>query len=161
MRHKKRCISCGPNMTPRLEVDPPRFRSRTAAKVVCGFFLAAIAALLPYVPSWAAGPPVSLVMVEAPGCHFCMRWHAEIGLGYANTAEGRFAPLKRVGRSDPGLEGLAPVVYTPTFILMRDGRELSRLSGYPGAAYFYPELRPLLSAAGFTSATENERISAP
>ena len=106
-------------------------------------------------------PGVTLMMVEEPGCHFCRKWDAEIGPGYPSTAEGRFAPLKRVRRSAPELQGLAPVIYTPTFIVMREGRELGRLAGYPGADYFYPELTPLLAAAGFAPATKTDRISAP
>lgn len=107
-----------------------------------------VAGALTSLPSRAASP-IRLVMVEEPGCRFCQKWHAEIGRGYRNTDEGRFAPLKRVRRGAPELTGLTPVVYTPTFILMRSGEELGRVTGYPGADYFYEELRPLLSAAGY------------
>ncbi len=92
---------------------------------------------------------VRLIMVEEPGCRFCRQWDMEIGGGYRKTAEGRFAPLKRVRREDPAIKGLAPVVYTPTFVVMRSGEELGRITGYPGADYFYSELRPILAAAGF------------
>jgi hypothetical protein len=115
-----------------------------AALVVGAILIAALSA-----PPASAVSPVRLVMVEEPGCRFCQKWHAEIGRGYRNTSEGRFAPLKRVRRGAPELTGLAPVVYTPTFILMRSGEELGRVTGYPGAEYFYEELRPLLSAAGY------------
>lgn len=92
---------------------------------------------------------VRLIMVEEPGCRFCRQWDQEIGGGYRKTAEGRFAPLKRVRRDDPAIKGLAPVVYTPTFVVMRSGEELGRITGYPGADYFYSELRPILAGAGF------------
>ncbi len=95
----------------------------------------------------AAG--VRLIMVEEPGCRFCRKWDAEIAPGYRKSAEGRFAPLRRVRRGDPELKGLAPIVFTPTFVVIRSGEELGRITGYPGADYFYPELRPILSAAGF------------
>ncbi len=88
-------------------------------------------------------------MVEEPGCRFCRQWDTEIGGAYRKTAEGRFAPLKRVRREDPDVKGLAPIVYTPTFVVMRSGEELGRITGYPGADYFYEELRPILAAAGF------------
>jgi hypothetical protein len=96
-----------------------------------------------------AASAVRLVMVEEQGCRFCRQWDAEIGGGYRKTKEGRFAPLKRVQRSDPAIKGLAPVVYTPTFVVMRSGEELGRITGYPGADYFYSELRPILAGAGF------------
>jgi hypothetical protein len=92
---------------------------------------------------------VRLVMVEEPGCRFCRQWDAEIAPGYRKSDEGRFAPLKRVRRGAPEIKGLAPVVFTPTFLVMRSGEELGRITGYPGAEYFYSELRPILASAGF------------
>ena len=88
-------------------------------------------------------------MVEEPGCRFCRKWSEEIGPGYRKSAEGRFAPLKRVQRGADEIKGLAPVVFTPTFVVMRSGEELGRITGYPGADYFYTELRPILASAGF------------
>lgn len=91
---------------------------------------------------------IRLIMVEEPGCRFCRKWDAEIGPGYRKTTEGRFAPLKRVQRGAAEIKGLAPVVFTPTFVVMRSGEELGRITGYPGADYFYEELRPILATAG-------------
>ncbi len=67
------------------------------------------------------------------------------------AAEGRFAPLKRVRRGAPEIRGFNPVVYTPTFIVVRSGEEIGRITGYPGQDYFWSELTPILSAAGFAS----------
>lgn len=92
---------------------------------------------------------VRLIMVEEPGCRFCRKWNEEIGPGYRKSAEGRFAPLKRVVRGADEIKGLAPIVFTPTFVVMRANEELGRITGYPGADYFYSELRPILAAAGF------------
>lgn len=98
-----------------------------------------------------AAPPVRLIMVDDPNCYYCRKWNAEIGRGYAKTAEGRFAPLRRVRRGAKQLNGLAPVIFTPTFIVVHQGRELGRIAGYPGRDYFYEELRGVLAAAGFRS----------
>ena len=92
---------------------------------------------------------VRLVMVEAAGCRFCAQWHAEIGPTYPNSEEGKFAPLKRVAREAPELTALKPVIYTPTFIVMRGTHEVGRIAGYPGQHYFWDELRPLLELTGF------------
>ena len=154
-------------MPTRPDAVPPPRRVRPSAAAVCAALLLAVFSAFAMMSSAFArtdAPDVTLMMVEEPGCHFCRKWHAEIGPGYPSTAEGRFAPLKRVvGRGAPELKGLAPVIYTPTFIVMREGRELGRLPGYPGAEYFYPELKPLLAAAGFAPATTTttDRISAP
>ena len=140
---------------------PPAF-----ARVLCrlsdrrmllGFAALALAGLLSGLRSEAAPREVPrssynhgirLVMVEEIGCRFCRKWDAEIAPGYRKTAEGRFAPLKRVQRGAAEIAGLAPVVFTPTFVVMRAGEELGRITGYPGADYFYEELRPILATAG-------------
>ncbi|MCC7252014.1 thioredoxin [Hyphomicrobium sp.] len=96
-----------------------------------------------------SGEGVRLIMVEEVACRFCRQWSAEIEPGYGKTAEGRFAPLTRVLRGDPEVRNLAPITYTPTFIVMQGSDELGRITGYPGADYFYVELRVILAAAGF------------
>lgn len=97
----------------------------------------------------AAGSGIRLIMVEEKGCRFCLKWNAEIGPAYSKSAEGRFAPLKRVRRGAPDIRGFNPVVYTPTFIVVRSGEEIGRITGYPGQDYFWSELMPILAAAGF------------
>lgn len=125
-------------------------RGKLAAAVLWALLLFALSSLPgPAFNEVRSASPVRLVMVEEPGCRFCRQWDAEIAPGYRKSAEGRFAPLKRVRRGAPEIKGLAPVVYTPTFLVMRSGEELGRITGYPGAEYFYSELRPILAAAGF------------
>tara|TARA_R110002049_G_scaffold10127_3_gene50336 strand:+ start:39746 stop:40108 length:363 start_codon:yes stop_codon:yes gene_type:complete len=100
--------------------------------------LAALTAL----PAWA----VELVMVEQPGCIYCERWDDEIAPIYPKTAEGKFAPLQRVNirAVDDLLATSRRVVFTPTFIVVDDGRELARLEGYPGRDFFWPLLDQIL-----------------
>lgn len=88
-----------------------------------------------------------LVMVEQPGCAWCARWDAEIAPAYPKTAEGRFAPLRRVQlRALPGdLEIARRVSFTPTFLIVENGREVARLEGYPGEDFFWPVLEKLLA----------------
>jgi len=95
-------------------------------------------------PSGAA----ELVMFEQAGCAWCARWHAEIGPAYPRTAEGRAAPLRRVdlraARPDD-LKAIGGVVHTPTFVLVEDGREVGRILGYPGDAFFWGMLAELVA----------------
>jgi hypothetical protein len=96
----------------------------------------------------AAG--LELVMVEQPGCAYCALWDAEVGPGYAKSSEGRAAPLRRIplhGKPPADLVLAAPPVFTPTFILVRDGREIGRLEGYPGADFFWPMVADLIARA--------------
>lgn len=99
----------------------------------------------------ARAESASLIMVDDPACHYCRKWNKEVGGGYARTAEGRAAPLMRVRRNSKALSNFSPVVYTPTFILVRDGREVGRITGYPGQLYFWEELSALMASAGLAA----------
>ena len=106
-------------------------------------FLSAAAGILVGGSALAA----ELVMFEDPGCPYCRRWHAEVGISYHATEEGRMAPLRRVDikdRSKAGISLESPVTYTPTFVLAENGREVGRIVGYPGADFFYSFLANLL-----------------
>lgn len=88
-----------------------------------------------------------LVMFDDPACVWCRRWLAEVGPGYPKTDEGRRAPLRRVHIKDQARSGLvlrSPVTATPTFVLAEDGREVGRITGYPGSENFYPLLGELI-----------------
>jgi thioredoxin-related protein len=90
-----------------------------------------------------------LVMVEDDGCVYCVRWHNEVGQAYANSAEGRFAPLDRRRIKDPDIAFLRNIRYTPTFVLLRGSEEIGRITGYPGVEFFWPLLAELFAKAGF------------
>lgn len=100
-----------------------------------------------------------LVMVEERGCRYCIKWNQDVGRGYARTPEGSAAPLMRVKRDATVLKGLAPVVYTPTFILLRNGGELGRITGYPGQMYFWEELTVLLQAHGVRTGSGSGQLA--
>lgn len=92
---------------------------------------------------------VRLIMVDDPNCWFCRQWNEKVGRGYAQSPEGKIAPLRRVARGAPELKGLTPVVLTPTFIVMEGSREVGRISGFSGPSYFYEDLRDILTRAGY------------
>jgi hypothetical protein len=109
-----------------------------------GVFLALLIGL-----SGGAGA-AELLMFEQAGCPFCLKFDREIAPGYADSLYGRAAPLRRVDihvDRRGGLAGVAPAVFTPTFVLVDDdGREVARLEGYPGRKWFYPELDAMMEA---------------
>lgn len=109
--------------------------------------LAAWAALSASRPVHAA----ELVMFERAGCPWCRHWDREIAPVYPKTAEGARAPLRRVSldrplapewRLDP------PVFYSPTFVVMENGREIGRITGYMNAESFWGLLSTLLAKTG-------------
>jgi thioredoxin-related protein len=88
-----------------------------------------------------------LVMVEQAGCEWCARWNHEIAPAYPNSSEGKFAPLRRVDlRAMPDdLVTVRRVTFTPTFLIVQNGKEITRLEGYPGEDFFWPVLNKLLT----------------
>ncbi|WP_332680712.1 thioredoxin family protein [Bosea sp. (in: a-proteobacteria)] len=98
-------------------------------------------------PATAAGS-AELLMFEREGCIWCARWDREVGPAYDRTAEGRAAPLRRIdlgrgGAADPALA--RPVRYTPTFVLVEDGREVGRITGYLSNETFWGLLGRMLA----------------
>ncbi len=88
-----------------------------------------------------------LVMFERAGCPWCQRWEREVAPIYPNTPEGRQAPLRKVDldRGVPAdLTLAAPVRFTPTFVLVENGREIGRVTGYINDASFWGLLEKLL-----------------
>jgi hypothetical protein len=98
--------------------------------------------------AWAE-QSVVLIMIEEPGCPYCARWHREVGPAYPNSPEGRFAPLVRLMRGDSRIAAIRGLNYSPTFLVMRASEEIGRITGYPGADFFWPMLDGLLAKAGF------------
>lgn len=124
--------------------------------------LAAAMALILSVAFIGPAQSAELVMFEEAGCVWCERWNDEIGSAYANTDEGRLAPLRRVDLDAPrptDLVDVSSVAFTPTFVVMDGGKEYGRIVGYPGQDFFWPTLQNILSSlpgAGGTDAVKPE-----
>ncbi len=81
-----------------------------------------------------------LLIVESDDCPYCQRFHAEIGVAYPKTEEGKLAPLRILQLGDPmpdEYRNIKPATVTPTFILVDNNTEVDRLLGYPGDEYFW------------------------
>jgi len=100
--------------------------------------------------AFVAAADTVLVMVEEKGCVWCARWNDEIAHIYPKTTEGKAAPLRRMdihaARPDD-LTFSRSLNFTPTFVLMVDGQEASRIEGYPGEDFFWGLLGQMLSDA--------------
>ena len=116
-------------------------------KRIIALLAVAIALALPETETRAA----ELVMFERPGCVWCARFDAEIAPVYGKTEESQAAPLRRVDLSGPlpaDLAGIDPGAFTPTFVVVKEGREIGRIRGYPGDAFFFGLLDRILSSTG-------------
>jgi thioredoxin-related protein len=88
-----------------------------------------------------------LVMYRSAGCPYCAAWDRAIGPIYDKTDVGRRAPLRHVevgSRNQPAIALKSPVRFTPTFVLVDQGRELGRIEGYPGEDFFWGLLERLM-----------------
>lgn len=106
--------------------------------------LAAAALVLGLSPASRAA---ELLMFEEDWCHWCETWNDEIGVIYSKTTEGQRAPLRRIdihGKFPGDVALVSRPQYTPTFILIENGRELGRIEGYPGEDFFWALLGQLL-----------------
>lgn len=114
-------------------------------------FAALTVALMLWLPS-VASAETYLLMAEEDGCFWCARWNKEISDIYPKTAEGQAAPLRRYNlRNDkPNVKFSNRVLYTPTFILVKDGNEVGRIEGYPGEDFFWGLLAGMLENANIS-----------
>ena len=90
---------------------------------------------------------VELVMYEQQGCPWCEVWNERIAPIYPKTEEGARAPLRRVDIDETIPEDLSAIPvspFTPTFVLVDNGREVGRIIGYPGEDFFWGFLENLM-----------------
>ena len=92
-------------------------------------------------PAKAADSRGQLVMITSSHCPWCEAFEDDdVGKGYDRTEEALIYPLRRhdfYQKIPDDLAHLTPATMTPTFIVMRDGVEVGRIVGYPGAELFW------------------------
>ena len=110
------------------------------------FRVVALAGLLALL-ACQSGVAAELVMFRREGCPYCHAWDRTVGPVYGKSEVGSAVPLRMVDldRDDPPQIHLRrPVRYTPTFVLVEDGREMGRIEGYPGEDFFWGLLDKLV-----------------
>jgi len=108
----------------------------------------------------ASQAAVELIMFNSPACEYCEMWEDEVGIIYDKTDEAKTAPVRRIfiGDADKTQLKIRPVIYTPTFVLIDQGKEVGRIVGYGGEAFFwgfFEELLKKLPAKNKISAADN------
>ncbi|WOX04737.1 thioredoxin family protein [Microbulbifer pacificus] len=96
-----------------------------------------------------------LLYVFEPQCGACRAFDRDIGSIYPKTEEASIAPLRPLNFSeihgniivleDQQVQLKAAIVGTPTFILISDGHEVDRFSGYSRDELFWMSLQRLLN----------------
>lgn len=85
-------------------------------------------------------------MFERPGCAWCARFESEVAPVYSQTDEGKKAPLKKIDLArdpTPDIDLASTVRFTPTFVLIDNGREVGRITGYAGDEAFWMQMAQL------------------
>jgi hypothetical protein len=110
------------------------------------FALLALAMLSAVVTFGSAAGAAELIMFRRDGCPWCAKWDREIGPIYPKTEFNGRAPLRLVNLDhEPGPPIVhARIIYTPTFVLVEDCKEVGRIEGYPGDEFFWVRLENLL-----------------
>jgi hypothetical protein len=93
------------------------------------------------------GSTAELLMFGRTWCSWCAAWHKEIGPIFPKTTEGRIAPLREVDMLHPpkSVALAKPIAFAPTFVVVEDGKEVGRITGYPGADFFWGLLADILA----------------
>ncbi len=116
-------------------------KSRITEVVRCiGLGLAALAAPVsataaPDRDTAAIPTGVELIAFEASGCIYCPVFRRDVAPTYAASRAGKAAPLRFIDVNDTAADALklsGPVTIVPTLVLVRDGVEIGRISGYVG-----------------------------
>lgn len=99
-----------------------------------------------------------LLMFREDGCPYCAQWEQDIGRIYSRTDAAMRAPLHRIDidEAPPADASLQkPIRYTPTFVLVENGQEVGRITGYPSEDAFWGLLRKMLERVGPSTPPEN------
>ena len=89
------------------------------------------------------GSSAELIMFEQQGCEWCEVWNEEIASVLPKTPEGKCAKFRRFDIHNPSsdlLKKIRPIIYTPTFVILEDGKEVGRVLGYAGEDFFWFQL---------------------
>jgi thioredoxin-related protein len=93
---------------------------------------------------------LELLVIEVAGCTICDLVRIHIQPAYDASPRARQVPMRYVDITsvDEMRLGLAERVATvPTIVLMRDGREVDRITGYTGPQHFFVALSGMLETA--------------
>jgi hypothetical protein len=96
----------------------------------------------------AANEGVQLIVLEVKDCFACDLVRQHIQPAYARSPQSREVPLRYLDLNLVDAESLAlaaPLTMVPTIVLMRNGQEVSRISGYTGPAIFFEAVERMLA----------------
>lgn len=97
-----------------------------------------------------AGSGFELVVMEAPGCIYCTIFRRDVLPSYQASEHARDVPIRFVDINEPAAAAIhldQPVDVVPTFIIVKDHKEIGRIPGYVGPENFFHAINYLLSSS--------------
>lgn len=119
------------------------------AAVMVGGALGGLTAPASTNASKATAPSRELVVFETDNCVYCRLFRRDVLPAHERSGAADELPIRFVKVSDAGaLTGVltAPLTVVPTAVLLVDGREAGRISGYTGPAAFHQLVSHMLAA---------------
>jgi thioredoxin-related protein len=95
-------------------------------------------------------PPIAeLIVIEVEGCIYCKVFRRDVLPAYMASSRGKEAPIRFVDYNEPAAAELPlnqPVRIVPTFIMLKQNKEVGRIPGYVGRAEFFRAVTRMLYA---------------
>jgi thioredoxin-related protein len=93
---------------------------------------------------------MQLVVMEADGCIYCNIFRRDVLPSYEASERGKDLPVRFIDVNDvetARIELQSPIDILPTFVVIKDNREIGRIPGYVGPEDFFHSINYLLSSA--------------
>lgn len=94
-------------------------------------------------------PATELIVIEAEGCIYCQVFRRDVLPAYLTSPRSKDAPIRFVNYNDRAAAELqlnGPVRIVPTFIMVKQKREVGRIPGYIGRDEFFRAVTEMLYA---------------
>jgi thioredoxin-related protein len=135
----------------------PEVDVRANAQPLLSRLLSLVAiALIAHTPAAAAPRPATepvpklnaeLLVFEVEGCGYCNLFRRDVAPAYSRSPRARDVPMRFIdaNRTDVSRLNLAePLKVVPTIVLMVNGREAERITGYIGPEPFFHMISTLM-----------------
>jgi thioredoxin-related protein len=90
-----------------------------------------------------------IVVFEVENCTYCSVFRDQVLLRYRQSPRAVELPIRFIDVNEADVSKMklvAPIQIVPTMVMMKDGREVDRISGYTGPENFFILVSKMLSA---------------
>jgi thioredoxin-related protein len=93
---------------------------------------------------------LELVVMEAPGCTYCELFRRDVLPSYQASERAKEMPIRFLDINDTTPEALgldSDIDIVPTFVVLKNHKEIGRIPGYMGPEFFFHSINHLISSA--------------